>query len=322
MKIVVNGADSIESVPGLMQAADQFELVFAPDKAHLGEALPDADVLLGWNFQSRDMDGQWCRVNALKWIHWCGAAVDRVMSPELSSSGVLLTNAHGIYNDVMAEYILGYMLSETKNFRETFELQKSRVWRPRVTGKLSGSTALIYGVGSIGRSTARLLRSVGVEVFGVGRRARSSDPDFVQIVTSKQSPELLGRSDWVIGLMPLTNETYDYFDAGFFARMKSGARFLNLGRGESVVESALGDALGRGQIAGAMLDVFQSEPLGVDSPLWDTPNLVVSPHTSSYFAAYEEAMAAQFMANLRRFSNGEKLLNLVDTSLGFVRSDD
>lgn len=322
MKIVVNGADSVESVPGLMQAADQFDLVVAPDKLQLGKALPGADVLLGWNFQSRDMDGQWHRANALKWIHWCGASVDRVMSPELNSSGILLTNARGIFDDVMAEYILGYMLAEIKNFRETFELQKHRKWQTRITGKLAGSTALIYGVGSIGRTAARLLRSVGVEVFGVGRRERSSDPDFVKIVSSKQSPEILRRADWVIGLMPLTNDTHDYFDAGFFAGMKPGARFLNLGRGESVVESALADALGEGQIAGAMLDVFHNEPLDVESPLWDTPNLVVSPHTSSYFAEYQEDMAAQFMENLHRFAKGEKLVNLVDTSLGFVRSDD
>lgn len=321
MKIVVNGAGSVQDVPGLQQLADQADIALAPDKEQLGKALPGADILLGWNFQSRDMQGQWHLADSLKWIHWCGASVDRVISPELTGSRVHLTNARGIFDQVMAEYILGYMLAEAKNFRETLELQGNRTWKTRVTGRLFGSSAVIFGVGSIGRTTARLLRSVGVAVTGVGRRARQDDPDFDRVVAAPQSRELVEKADWIIGLMPLTDETADYFDAGFFSNMKFGARFMNLGRGESVVEDALVQALRKGQIAGAMLDVFQREPLDAESPLWETPNMVVSPHTSSYYAEYEDDMAVQFMDNYQRFCRGEKLENQVDTTLGFVRSE-
>ena len=199
MKIVINGATTTDAVSGLDAIANEANLVCAPDANSLGEALPDAEILLGWNFQSRDMRNQWHNANSLKWIHWCGASVDRIMSPELTASDIILTNARGIFDRVMAEYILGYMLSELKRFRETWRLQDEKRWQTRLTGKLAGSKAVIFGVGSIGRETARLLRSVGVEVSGVGRSSRTDDPDFGTIFASKQALEAISDADWVVG---------------------------------------------------------------------------------------------------------------------------
>jgi phosphoglycerate dehydrogenase-like enzyme len=321
MKIVINGPTTPEAVPGLTAIASEAKLVCAPDAASLGEALPGAEILLGWNFQSRDMQDQWHKANNLKWIHWCGAAVDRIMSPELVASDIILTNARGIFDSVMAEYVLGYMLSELKLFRETGRLQDEKRWQTRLTGKLAGSSAVIFGVGSIGRETARLLRSVGVEVSGVGRSSRNDDPDFGTIFTSEQAFGAVNEADWVVGLLPLTEETTLYYNTNFFGTMKPGARFMNLGRGESVDEAALITALEQGTIAGAMLDVFHNEPLGQDRSIWDAPNIVISPHTSSYYAEYEEDMAKQFMENFARFKEQIPLENVVDKNLGFVPSD-
>ena len=320
MKVVVNGAGALEDVPGLSQIADRIDLVIAPDSDRLGQALPGADVLLAWNMQSRDMHDHWQIADSLKWIHWCGAGVDGIMSPELAASDIQLTNARGVFDDVMAEYILAYMLSESMHLRETFELQKRHEWKARMMSKLAGSTALIYGVGSIGRTTARLLGSVGVQVFGVGRSARLNDPDFHEVFKSGKEGHILSRANWVIGLMPLTPQTESHFDADLFARMDSRSRFLNLGRGESVDEEALIAALNEGAIAGAMLDVFRTEPLDPKHPLWRAPNIVISPHSSSYYAEYEEDMVKQFLENLDRFRSGEPLENVVDKSLGFVPS--
>ena len=153
MKVAVNGANAIEAVPGLRRIAREIDIVLATDRDQLAKALPDADVLLGWNFQSQDMQDQWDKAKSLKWIHWCGAAVDRVMSPELAASDILLTNARGLFDDVMAEYILAYMLAESMRLRETFELQGQRLWKTRTMSKLAGTTAVIFGVGSIGRTT-------------------------------------------------------------------------------------------------------------------------------------------------------------------------
>jgi len=321
MKIIINGPTDPKAVPGLTAIANEVDLVCAPDAESLGEVLPGAEILLGWNFQSRDMHNQWSKADSLKWIHWCGAAVDRIMAPELMTSNIILTNARGIFDGVMAEYVLGYMLSELKLFRETWRLQNKRHWQTRLTGKLAGSRAVIYGVGSIGRETARLLRSAGVEVSGVGRSSRENDPDFGTIYSSGQALEVAGNADWVIGLLPLTNETTLYHNAEFFSAMKPTARFMNWGRGESVDEDALILALEQGKIAGAMLDVFHNEPLDKDRPIWNAPNIVISPHTSSYYAEYEDDMANQFLKNFARFKDNKTLSNVVDKNLGFVPSE-
>ncbi len=155
MKIVINGASKPEAVPGLTAIASEADLVCASNKESLAEALPGADILLGWNFQSRDLRDLWHRADSLKWVHWCGAAVDRVMSPERRASDIILTNARGIFDSVMAEYVLGYMLSELKLFRQTWHLQEEKRWKTRLTGKLAGSRAVIFGVALRGRSGFR-----------------------------------------------------------------------------------------------------------------------------------------------------------------------
>ena len=321
MKIVISGAATSEDIPGLREVATNLDIIFAPDQKSLGEALSEAEVLLGWDFQTNDMQGQWHLADKLKWIHWCGASVDRIMSPELTASDIKLTNARGIFDLVMTEYVLGYMLVELKRFRETFQLQSRKQWTTRLTGKLAGSNAVIFGVGSIGREMARLLRAVGVNVSGVGRRKRLNDPDFGTIFTSEKARDVLQQADWVIGLLPLTPETNGYFDSAFFSRMSTHARFINLGRGESVDEEALITALDQGKIAGAMLDVFHNEPPDANRPSWYASNIVISPHTSSYYGQYQEDMASQFIDNLTRYERGEPLMNLVDTTLGFVTSE-
>ena len=321
MKIVISGPTTPEEVPGIAAIAGETEIVCAPDKKRLAEALPGADILLGWNFQSRDMRDLWRRAEKLKWVHWCGAAVDRVMSPELRASDIILTNARGIFDSVMAEYVLGYMISELKLFRETWRLQEEKRWQTRLTGKLAASRAVIFGVGSIGRTTARLLRSVGVEVSGVGRRAREGDPDFGTIFGPDRALEAVADADWVIGLLPLTEETTLYYGAKFFDAMNREARFMNLGRGESVDESALIACLEQGNIAGAMLDVFHNEPIDPNNPLWEASNIVISPHTSSYYVEYEEDMAKQFLDNFARFKEHKPLENVIDKGVGFVPSE-
>ena len=189
-----------------------------------------------------------------------------------------------------------------------------------MTRKVAGTRAVICGVGAIGREVARLLGAVGVEVSGVGRKARSGDPDFGEIHTLDAAADAIAAADWVVGVMPLTSETTGYFNERFFARMNPDARFINIGRGQSVDEPSLIAALKNGQIAGAMLDVFCTEPLPQDDPMWDAPNLVISPHMSGDYAEYHADMTQQFLANLKRYKAGEPLTNLVDKSLGFVAS--
>lgn len=320
MKIVVNGAANVAEVPGLEAIANEVKLVCAPDAEQLAAALPGAEILLGWNFRGRDLPDAWALADSLKWIHWCGAGVDAVMFKELANSEVVLTNARGLFDRAMAEYVAGYMLSEMKYFRQTLKAQEQSTWEYRKTHRLYGTEAVIFGVGSIGREVAKTLNALGVDVSGVGRTAREGDPDFGTIYAADDAQSALGRADWVIGVMPLTAQTTDYFGAPVFAAMKPGSRFINIGRGASVVEPALIRALQSGHLSGAMLDVFKTEPLAPTDPLWDAPNLVISPHMSGDYEGFQADMVQQFLENLRRYQAGTPLLNQVDKGLGFVAS--
>ena len=320
MKVVILGASSPQDVPGIETIADRVDLAFAPDEASLGIELPGSEILLGWDFKGGEVIHQWRSAQDLKWIHWCGAGVDAVLFDDLRKSDVILTNAGGIFDRAMAEYILGYMLIETKGFMTARKDQYEHRWNPRQVVKLQGDSVLIFGSGSIGREMARLLRSIGLTVSGVGRSERQNDPDFDRIHASSDVDEVLSKTNWVIGVLPSTVETTGYFDADFFARMNDRARFINLGRGSAVVEADLLKALEENTIAGAMLDVFNTEPMATDDPLWDAPNLLVSPHISGDYQGYIEDIVNQFKANLGRYMNDQPLLSVVDKVLGFVPS--
>jgi len=318
MKLVVNGANGINDVPGLETVADRLDITFAPDEEHLGQHLPGAEILLGWNFRGRDLRNQWSKADQLKWVHWCGAGVDAVLFPEFSESDVVLTNARGIFDRAMAEYVLGYMLAEVKDFRKTLRLQAEKTWDFRVTEKLAGSRAVIFGVGSIGREIGKVLSAVNIEVLGVGRSRRSDDPVFKEVYALEDARSVVSDVDWVIGVMPLTENTHGVFDKTFFDAMKPSARFINVGRGQSVNQNDLEAALRADTIAGALLDVFETEPVPSDSSIWEAPNLMISPHMSGDYSRAQHDMAQQFLDNLERYSSNKPLHNAVDKSLGFA----
>lgn len=318
MKLVVQGAEKISDVPGLHEVATGIEVVCAPDVDALEKHLPGADILLGWDFRGRDLADCWHCVDKLQWIHWCGAGVDAALFPELVESDVILTNARGIFDRAMAEYVLGYMLSEAKLFKQVLAAQEQQHWQYRMTDKLAGQSVLIFGVGSIGREIARVLKAMDLKVSGVGRTARAGDDCFETIHAASDAAEIVGEPDWVIGVMPSTPETDRLFDASIFNAMKSTARFINVGRGRALDEPALLEALSNGTIAGAMLDVFDTEPLPSDSPMWSAPNLFVSPHISGDYKQHKADLAQQFIDNLARYQQGQPPNNTVNKQLGFV----
>ncbi len=318
MKILVNGAEKLADVPGLEVVTTYAEVAYAPDEARLAKELPDSEILLGWDFRGRELPSQWQHAQSLKWIHWCGAGVDAVMFDELVESDVILTNAQGVFDRAMAEYVLGYMLMEAKRFRESGEFQKACDWRYRLTPKLAGQRAVIVGVGSIGREIATLLKAVGVRVTGVGRRARTGDPVFERIDAQTDILQAVSEVDWVIGVLPATSSTENYFTQDVFDAMPSTARFMNIGRGSAVDEPALIQALESQDIAGAMLDVFRVEPLPASNPLWQAPNLIISPHMSGDYTGCHADMVQQFVDNLANYQNGAEMFNVVDKRLGFV----
>ena len=323
IQVLVDGAASAEDLPGWPESAktnDWAQFSFAADEASLCSLLPRADVLLGWNFRSGALERNWGNATRLRWIHWCGAGVDAVLFPALAQSAVVLTNSRGIFDRAMAEYVLAYMLMECKRLPDTLDAQRSHSWNYQKSRKLAGQNAVVVGVGSIGREICRLLSAVGLNVTGVGRNERSGDPDFGHIRSFDGCDEELAGADWVIGVLPGTADTEGVFDRTFFGRLSPHARFINLGRGSAVNEIDLAEGLRSGGLAGAMLDVFSTEPLPASSDLWQCPGLFVSPHMSGDYQEYQADMLRLFMRNLERFHAGQPLENVVNKRLGFVES--
>lgn len=321
INVLIHGAGSADDVPGLTEAAGLARLRFARSLAELQRELPGSQALLGWDFRAGDLREAWRHADELRWIHWAGAGVDALLFPELVSSKVQVTNARGVFDQPMAEYVLGLVLAMAKGFPATLAAQAERRWSYRMVERIADKRALVVGAGSIGRAIARALRAAGLSVSGVGRSARESDVDFGRVYAIGELDALLPSSDYVILVTPLTEHTRGLFDRARFARMHPGARFINVGRGALIDEDALICALTNETIAGAALDVFQREPLPDDSPLWQTPNLLVSPHMSGDTHDVQQVLAQQFMSNLRRFVGGQPLLNLIDKAQGFASAE-
>lgn len=316
--LVVQGVEQIDEVPGLEQLSEQVDIRCAATADDLRRLLPGAQVMLGWNFRAASLRDAWDAADSLRWIHWAGAGVDAALFDELVASDIELTNARGVFDRPIAEWVLGMIIAFAKRFPETLACQARAEWQHRLSETVAGKRALVVGVGSIGRAVGRLLRAVGIQVEAIGRSARGGGADFEQIYAVDDLRARLPGADYVVLITPLTEQTRGLFGEAEFAAMNSHARFINVGRGALVDEDALLAALRHGGIAGAALDVFVEEPLPGQSPFWTMPNCLVSPHMSGDHVEFETTMAQQFIENWRRYQAGEALLNRVDKRLGFA----
>lgn len=303
----------------LEELADRLEFRFV-DRAGLGDALPGADVLFLWDFFSDALADHWDRCDRLRWIHVAAAGVDKLYFDELRASDITVTNAHGIFDRPIAEFVLASVFAHGKRLHETWDLQTRREWVHRETGTLTGRTALVIGTGGIGREIARLLRAAGLRVRGAGRTARTGDPDFGDVVPSAELAAHVGDVDYLVNAAPLTPATTGLVDDAVLRALPARAHLVNIGRGPTVVEADLLAALDRGGLDGASLDVVETEPLPADSPLWSAPGVVISPHMSGDVVGWKDALARQFVTNARAWLAGEPLANVVDNARGYVPS--
>jgi phosphoglycerate dehydrogenase-like enzyme len=245
-------------------------------------------------------------------VHTASAGVDHLLSPELVASDTVVTNARGIFDQPIAEYVTALVLAMAKDLPGTWALQNRREWRHRETQRVAGNHACVVGSGPIGRAIARTLKALGLTTALVGRTPRDG------IHGSDDLEPLIASADWVVSVAPLTDATRGMFDARLFGLMRPSARFINVGRGQLVVEKDLAEALSKRWIAGAALDVFEHEPLPPQSPLWQAPGLLVSPHMSGDTIGWRDDLAAQFVAFYDRWEAGEPLPNVVDKERGYV----
>ena len=255
----------------------------------------------------------------LRWIHSASAGVDRLATPLVRERNLTVTNARGVFSRPIAEYAVMMSLAIARRLPALLELQRERTWQPLRGRELSELTVGIIGFGSIGVEVARLLEPFGCRLLATRRHPErgSGAASAVELFGLEELHEVLARSDVVVISAPLTEATAGLIGEAELTRMREDAWLINVARGRLIDEAALRRALENGWIGGAVLDVFIDEPLSPDSPLYRTPNLVITPHTSWASDRVIERSVDLFVDNLRRDRAGEPLRNLVDLEAGY-----
>ncbi len=293
--------------------------------------LDDVEVMLrGW-LNPDAFDRILARAPHLSWVHSATSGVEGAITPASLERRLVVTNARGVFSRPIAEYVLMMILAVSRRLPQLLELQRERTWQPLEGAELRDVTIGIVGLGSIGRAVASLATAFGCRVVAVRRRAEAGTSaigpnedavpldDLVldRVGGPETLPELLAESDFIVLAAPLTAETDEMIDAATLAMVKPGAWLINVARGRLVDERALLRALRDGELGGAILDTFRDEPLAAASPFYDLPNVIVTPHTAWSSGRVLDRSVELFCDNLRRFTAGEPLLNVVDPSAGY-----
>lgn len=281
----------------------ELRFVLARGLSDLPPDLSDIDVLISFAIELNDVFYR--RATRLKWIQCLATGVDQVLRWPSLRPETLLTSGRGAHGAPMRETVIYLMLGVSRGVARLVEDQKAHVWDRRFYNLLMGKTAVIAGVGVVGGAIAQLLRAFGMHVVGVSRTPRAVE-GFDEMMPTDRLREAAGRADFLINVLPANAANALLFDRTVFAAMKKTAYYINAGRGQTVDEAALIEALREGRIAGAGLDVFQTEPLPPDSPLWDLPNVFITPHLGGYTSEYEDLIMPIITENMRLFLAGRQ----------------
>lgn len=285
------------------------------------EHIRDAEIFFGWSLRGEQV----AVAKKLRWIHSTAAAVHQLMSPELRSSDVIVTNARSVHGSVVAEHAVALMFVLAKRLHTAVRFQQQRIWAQEQIagqqphpGELAGATLGLVGYGAIGRPIADSATALGMRVLVVRQHPQErGGNDGITFFGAEGLDEVIAQSDFVVLAAPLTEKTRHLINAGRLARMKPDAYLVNVSRGALIDEAALLDTLRNRRIGGAALDVFDQEPLPADSPLWALDNLLITPHTAATSDKMWERHYALIKENLRRYLAGEPLLGLVDKQSGY-----
>jgi D-2-hydroxyacid dehydrogenase (NADP+) len=275
----------------------------ARDLAELPTDLSGFDVLVA--FGTSINDDVLRRLSGLTWIQSLATGVDHFLRCPYLSPEVLITSGRGIHGPMMREMAAYLMLCLTHNVIRQVEDQKAHVWDRRLWTLLYEKTAVVVGVGVSGTAIAEGLGAFGMHVIGVTRTPREI-AGFAAMMPTSRLIEAAAKADFLINVLPGSLENIGLFTADIFAAMKPTARFVNIGRGETVDQDALIAALREKRIAGAALDVFSTRPLPPESPLWDMPNVVITPHVGGYVVEYEDYVMPILIENMRHFLAGRR----------------
>jgi phosphoglycerate dehydrogenase-like enzyme len=307
-----------QAVPMLQAAAPGVELLLAKDAGEAVALAGQADAVLGF-----------CSAEVLaagpdiRWVQSFSAGVERCVTiPALRERGILLTNMQRVAGPVMAEHVLAMMLAYARGLHFYIPERMAARWTRELPAPgrmltLEGKTVLVVGLGGIGVEVAKRAHALGMRVVATRASGREG-PAFVSYVgLSDELNKLAAEADFVVNTTPLTPATTRMFDAKFFAAVKPGAFFVNVGRGQSAVQDELIAALRSGRLGGAGLDVTDPEPLPAGSPLWQMQNVILTPHVSAQSDIDDNVRMAVAVENLRRYVAGEKMLSVVDVAKGY-----
>ncbi|MGM0846782.1 MAG: D-2-hydroxyacid dehydrogenase [Bacillota bacterium] len=316
-KLIVAQNLEREQLELIKQAAPQWEIITGKEPQHWEDHLEDAEIIAGW--KESMIEAALGKHTALRWIQTWSAGVDSMPIEELKAKDILLTSANGVHAYPISETIFAMMLGLTRKIHKYIRNQNQKEWaHSGLKLEIHGKTIGIIGVGAIGKETAKIAKAFGMEVLGVRHSGKESE-HVNEMFRTEQLHEVLPRCDYVVNTVPLTTETRGMFGEKEFESMKDTAFLINIGRGETVKEVELIKALNSQKIAGAGLDVFETEPLKKDSPLWEMENVIITPHTAGSTEYYNKRVIEDiFIPNLKEYIIGNSpTLNLVDYRKGY-----
>jgi len=310
MRVLIAEHDHVLYASLLRQMAPELEIMTSGDSATLSNMAADCPVWLG----QPDLLATLLRQgHSPQWLQSTWAGITPLLAEGVPRN-YRLTRAVGIFGQVMAEYVLTYMLGHEREVLARLVSQVERKWDNRTGQGLAGRKVLIVGAGDIGQSVAQFLQPFGVELYGIASTAREQAP-FIEVAALDTLGEWVGKVDYVINLLPNTPNTHDLFDAALFKQFKPTGLFINVGRGVAVVDADLVDALKEGHLAGAVIDVCRQEPLPQRHPFWTAWGLLLTGHSSA--PTSPRMMAQLFVENLRAYQAGEALRGEVDFARGY-----
>jgi phosphoglycerate dehydrogenase-like enzyme len=328
MKMVLFPPVDRERLQKIREAAGEMGVVNAASEADAIREMAEADAFFGKLTPELLQAGM-----QLKWVQSPTASLEHYLFPELIAHPCLLSNMRGLFSDVIADHVMGYVLCFARNLHVYLRQQQEHRWEPlggesarctfaagpghvtpidRAHLHLSDCTMGVVGVGHIGKEICRRATAFGMKLLGIDPVCRSLDELLPDVWPTERLPKLLEHSDFVVIAAPHTPETEKLFRAEQFRQMKSTARLINIGRGVIVDLVDLTKALQTGEIAGAALDVFEEEPLPANHPLWDLPNVLITPHVAAASPRIAERHLETLLENIRRFVHGEEPMTFVD----------
>ncbi len=295
------------------------DFVQLPSLENFAQQLEDTDILIGYQMRP----DQFAHARKLRYLHATTAAVHQLLFPEMVASEVRITNSAEIHGAVVAEHAIAVIFALAKSIPAAVRHQldsnwgQQHIWNETPPREITGATLGIIGLGKIGNELARLAKNLGIRVVALREHPERGAGNAEVVYGLSDFERLLRESEYVVLVAPLTRKTTALFNDKIFSQMRPDAFFINLSRGALVDEAALAHALTQKKIAGASLDVFTSEPLPADSPLWKLDNLLITPHTAALTGKLWERHLVRITENLRRYFAGEPLLGEVDKRKGY-----